>query len=63
MLIRSSSTFWMKHAEHCGREYASSVSKIACSGSFHAQLPREPVIPYSWWSPQLNHTGELKAPY
>ena len=41
MLIRSSPTDWMKHAEHCGR--ASTVELAVCRGpTVHAgDLPRE----------------------
>ena len=38
--------------------------KVACEklGEREQKLPPEPSIPYSWKRPQLNHTGELKAP-
>src|SRR3982075_2863727 len=61
--MRSSLTAWMKHAEHCGRSYATSVSVVVLASKSHAQLPPDPAMAYSCQSPRLNQTGELKAPY
>src|SRR4029434_1077096 len=60
--IRSSLTAWMKQAETCGREHESGVERTALRSGSQRKLPPEPPIPYSWKRPQLNHTGELKAP-
>jgi len=35
MLIRSSPTDWMKHAEHCGDWYAFVVSRTSSFFGFH----------------------------